>query len=416
MAWSSSRSSRTRRCRCAKSSSPTSTSSRPSTSIPTPTMWTIITLGTPSRRRSARPSPTPRCSATRRSVSGTAATSCTRDCTRRWSSSFSSRSVPACACARAAGSSTSTSAAASPTWSRSSRRRTSRAPCWSAGGSPRCCSATEAAMATIGEKLPSLDKEISQRQIDAYSGVRPLSIHTDEAWARAKGFRTCLAQGMMSTAYVSEMMTRLLGAGFVKGGTADAGWQTVRAAVDADRVGRGVTGATNRAAWIVTGVTHFGLAIAAFKIALGIRQSTAETGVKRWTELIMSIPFGPWLVAALGIVVVGVGLVMFYRAWTGDVDRWLNLTELPPTIRAIVMGLVRFGLVARGVVPALAGLFLVVAAIQLRPEDARGLGGTLRTIQYQPEGRLLLGIIALGFISNGILELVRARYREIRIT
>src|SRR5205807_7917515 len=147
------------------------------------------------------------------------ATSCTRDCTRRWSSSSSSRSVPACASARAAGSSTSTSAAASPTWSRSSRRRTSRASCWSAGGSTRCCSATEAAMATIGEKLPSLDKEISQRRIDAYSGVRPLSIHTDEAWARQKGFRTTLAQGMMSTAYVSEMMTRLLGAGFIKGGT-----------------------------------------------------------------------------------------------------------------------------------------------------------------------------------------------------
>jgi acyl dehydratase len=74
-------------------------------------------------------------------------------------------------------------------------------------------------MATIGETLPSLDKEISQRKIDAYSGVRPRSIHTDPAWARTKGFKTCLAQGMMSTAYVSEMMTRLLGAGFVKGGT-----------------------------------------------------------------------------------------------------------------------------------------------------------------------------------------------------
>ena len=74
-------------------------------------------------------------------------------------------------------------------------------------------------MATIGDKLPTRETEISQRKIDAYSGVRPLSIHTDEVWARAKGFRTCLAQGMMSTAYVSEMMTRLLGAGFVKGGT-----------------------------------------------------------------------------------------------------------------------------------------------------------------------------------------------------
>lgn len=71
----------------------------------------------------------------------------------------------------------------------------------------------------IGQELPSLVKEISQRQIDAYSGVRPRSIHTDEAWARQKGFRVPLAQGMMSTAYVSEMMTRFLGAGFVKGGT-----------------------------------------------------------------------------------------------------------------------------------------------------------------------------------------------------
>jgi acyl dehydratase len=70
-----------------------------------------------------------------------------------------------------------------------------------------------------GQELPSLVKELSQRRIDVYSGVRPRSIHTDEEWARQKGFRTTLAQGMMSTAYVSEMMTRLLGAGFVKGGT-----------------------------------------------------------------------------------------------------------------------------------------------------------------------------------------------------
>ncbi len=71
----------------------------------------------------------------------------------------------------------------------------------------------------VGHALPVLVKEVSQRQIDAYSGVRPRSIHTDEAWARKKGFRAPLAQAMMSTAYVSEMMTGLLGAGFVKGGT-----------------------------------------------------------------------------------------------------------------------------------------------------------------------------------------------------
>src|SRR5258708_36595197 len=71
----------------------------------------------------------------------------------------------------------------------------------------------------VGQELPSLAKELTQRRIDVYSGVRPRSIHTDEEWARQKGFRTTLAQGMMSPAYVSEMMTRLLGAGVVRGGT-----------------------------------------------------------------------------------------------------------------------------------------------------------------------------------------------------
>ncbi len=70
----------------------------------------------------------------------------------------------------------------------------------------------------VGQELPSLEKHLAQRRIDVYSGVRPRSIHSDEGWAHEKGFRTTLAQGMMSTAYVSEMMTRFLGAGFVKGG------------------------------------------------------------------------------------------------------------------------------------------------------------------------------------------------------
>ena len=78
--------------------------------------------------------------------------------------------------------------------------------------------ATTTTPVTIGQELPALVKEIPQRRIDAYSGVRPNYIHSDEAFARKKGFRAPLAQAMMSTAYVSELMTRFVGAGFVKGG------------------------------------------------------------------------------------------------------------------------------------------------------------------------------------------------------
>ena len=70
----------------------------------------------------------------------------------------------------------------------------------------------------IGDELPSIEKHITQRQINCYSGVRPKSIHTDPEWALQKGFRAPLAQAMMSTAYVSQLMVEFLGVGFVKGG------------------------------------------------------------------------------------------------------------------------------------------------------------------------------------------------------
>jgi len=71
----------------------------------------------------------------------------------------------------------------------------------------------------VGGKLPTFKKTIVQRQIDCFSGVRPNSIHTDEEWARKKGFRAPLAQAMMSTGYVSQLMVNLLGPDFARGGT-----------------------------------------------------------------------------------------------------------------------------------------------------------------------------------------------------
>lgn len=73
----------------------------------------------------------------------------------------------------------------------------------------------------VGETLPELVREVTQRKIDIYSGVKPGSIHTDPEWAAAKGFTATIAQGMMSTAYVSTMLTQAAGTGFIVGGTID---------------------------------------------------------------------------------------------------------------------------------------------------------------------------------------------------
>ncbi|MFT7599217.1 MAG: acyl dehydratase [Acidimicrobiales bacterium] len=73
----------------------------------------------------------------------------------------------------------------------------------------------------VGQKLGPVSRQLHQQQIDVYSGVKPGSIHTDPLWARAKGFRTTIAQGMMSSAYISALMTEALGTGFVVGGQMD---------------------------------------------------------------------------------------------------------------------------------------------------------------------------------------------------
>src|SRR6478735_8832530 len=102
------------------------------------------------------------------------------------------------------------------------------APCSCAGNSRRTFSRVKpmalkaAESIEIGHELAPRVKPIAQRQIDCYSGVRPKSIHTDAEWAKKKGFAAPLAQGLMSTAYVSQMMVDFLGEGFVRGGKISA--------------------------------------------------------------------------------------------------------------------------------------------------------------------------------------------------
>jgi hypothetical protein len=73
----------------------------------------------------------------------------------------------------------------------------------------------------------------------------------------------------------------------------------------------------------------------------------------------------------------------------------------------------RFGLAARGITFAIVGWFLVQSALQLNARVVRDLGGALRTLQEQPHGAWLLGIVALGLIAYGLSSLIDARYRRI---
>jgi hypothetical protein len=196
---------------------------------------------------------------------------------------------------------------------------------------------------------------------------------------------------------------------------ADFVWQIVRSVTNADRAPAGVKGIADRVGWTISGCIHLGLAMSAVKLALDLPQPTAERQAQEATAVLMTDPMGQLGLVVAGSVIILVALQMFYRAYTGDLDRWLELGPLHRIVRATVLVLGRFGLAARGVVFCAGGAILIAAAIQRHPWRVRALGGTLRAIGETGVGPALLGIVALGFVAFGLIELLSASYRRINV-
>lgn len=194
-------------------------------------------------------------------------------------------------------------------------------------------------------------------------------------------------------------------------------WRFVQATLDTEGKGTGPGGLAGRVGFVVTGVVYLGLAASAARLVAnrgggGNGDATAQD----WTARFMAAPFGRWLVGFAGVVVVGLGLFQFYRAYRADFRDVLRRDALGGTVERVVVTLGRAGYAARGVAFVVIGVLLVVAARQDRPQDARGLGGALATLAAQPFGPWLLGVVAAGLFAYGLFLLALARYRRIVIS
>src|SRR5918999_303272 len=151
--------------------------------------------------------------------------------------------------------------------------------------------------------------------------------------------------------------------------------------------------------------------------ARSVRCAQASDRVARhWTAALLTQPFGPWLVGIVGASIIVFGLYQFYYASTTRFCREFYMDELSATAELCITRLGQLGLVARGIVVILIGSFVVHAALEFDANAARGLWGTLRTLEQQPFGPWALGGVALGLTAYGIYMLVEAWYRRIGVT
>jgi len=185
-----------------------------------------------------------------------------------------------------------------------------------------------------------------------------------------------------------------------------------QAAFDPERAARG-WGAAKRVGWGGIALLHAGLGVFALKLASGGADSGRDDTRAATASLLEWTPLGPWLVAAVGAIVLGVSGQQLWCAWRAKLDEQLDLSSLSGAARRWVFWLSRFGIAARAVVGVVAGVFLLVAAVNSDPTEAKGFADSLATVREAPAGGLLFAVVAFGLLAFAFYELVEARYRRV---
>ena len=230
--------------------------------------------------------------------------------------------------------------------------------------------------------------------------------------AMGEGGATTDAQGVLVR--VLEAPFGKFGLGLVTVGLAGyVLWRLVQAVLDTDGKGNDASGLWARGGYLVSGIIHLTLALAALRLLLGGESSTGgDQSAQDWTARLLAQPFGVLLVVLLGLAVLGSAAFQFYRAYKADFRKELRNDEMGPHEQEFATRTGRLGHAARGVTFGLIGLFLVVAAVRQNPAEARGLAGALDTLLQQAYGPILLVLVAGGLAAYGLYMFVEARYRR----
>lgn len=186
-------------------------------------------------------------------------------------------------------------------------------------------------------------------------------------------------------------------------------WRLAQSLANADGQDDDMKGYAIRAALFGSAVTYAGLALTSLGMAFQISGggSSGEEGLAAW---VMAQPFGRYLAGIIGIGFVIGGVITAIKGIKRKFGRYLDL-DAKKNSPAVLVSI--YGLVARGAVFAIIGVFFLYAAFTVDPQQAGGMADALAWVHELPFGGIIYAIVALGLAAFGIYNFVEARYRRI---
>jgi hypothetical protein len=138
----------------------------------------------------------------------------------------------------------------------------------------------------------------------------------------------------------------------------------------------------------------------------------SNKGARDFTATLMKNSFGRPLLIVIGIALIIGGAVLAYRGIKTKFEKHLKVEQMSQRTRSFVEKLGMAGMVARGAVAALIGIFIIEAAVTFDPKKAKGLDGSLRTLAQNGWGKFALVLVAIGLIAFGLYSFAESRYRK----
>lgn len=186
-------------------------------------------------------------------------------------------------------------------------------------------------------------------------------------------------------------------------------WQGAEAALGHTRED-GAKRLLKRLTSAVRAVVYLGLALLAVQKAT--RSGSGGGGTDSVTARVMSETGGRFLVGAVGLGLVAVGVYLCYHGLAEKFVSRLDVQAHRDGRRPVIIALGKAGHLAKGVALAVVGGLFVTAAVQLEPRRSGGLDQGLRTLLQQPFGPWLVGGVALGLGCYGLYCLAWARHHD----
>jgi hypothetical protein len=187
-------------------------------------------------------------------------------------------------------------------------------------------------------------------------------------------------------------------------------WQLMEAAVGFQWVQKKGKRTRKRIGAVVKAIVGISLGITSARLASGGGSGgSGDQQQQEMTAKLLSLPFGQVLVATVAAVVIGVGIGQAVKGLRKKFLNDLDLGDLPNGTQQWVRRVGVFGYTAKGVVLAIVGVLLGIAAFQSDAKEAGGLDSALRTLAAQPFGVIALVVVAIGLAAFGVYCFAAAR-------